>query len=390
MSSPSLKERLTLALLRGLLHWKSSPARVRRYLSRQSYLPGPKGQEPKWDGVREPGLPERPGAGAGQAGRGANRIRVAAVQMRLELAKSAEDYAAKIYALTRQAVEQGAQLVAFPEDSGTGLLGLIPGIEEMAAGANLGSSGDIGGGLQVKDVFALSAPFVERVYTTTFSELARRWGIYIATGSAILLRDQKAQDGQIVNRAYFFGPKGEVLGTQDKCHLFPMECGWGLTPGNDIKVFPTSWGKVAIPICMDATYFETFRIASLLGADIVIIPSANPEAYNFWRELRGIWPRVQESEVYGINSFMVGEFLGLTLTGRSGIFAPMELTPGGDGVLARAQSPTEETVVVADLDMTALRRHRVKSGLRTGFNQALYERYFPDLYRSYLERRSTG
>lgn len=441
MSSPNLKERVTIALLRGLLYWKSSPGRVRRYLGRvvsngekaqsgvgkalpsagsvsaNTELASPSagpvapcaGTVPPSTGSAAPSARSRPlGPGQAlstsgrlalppgqvrpcldQAGGEGERLRVAAVQMRLELTKSAEDFAAKVSTLTRQAVEQGAQLVAFPEDSGTGLLGLIPGIEEMAAGANLGGGGDIGGGIQVKDVFGLVAPYVERVYAATFSELARRWGIYIATGSAILLRDREARDNQIVNRAYFFGPDGKLLGSQDKCHLFPMECGWGLTPGNDIKVFSTPWGKVAIPICMDATYFETFRIASLLGADIVIIPSANPSTYNFWLELRGMWPRVQESEVYGINSFMVGEFLGLTLAGKSGIFAPMELTPGGDGVLARASSPTEETVVVADLDLAALRQYRTQSGLSAGFNQALYERYFPDLYRAYLERRTS-
>lgn len=99
--------------------------------------------------------------------------------------------------------------------------------------------------------------------------------------------------------------------------------------------------------------------------------------------LRGIWPRVQESRVYGVQSCLVGELLGLTLTGRAGIFAPLELTPAGDGILAQAQHfEREDVVVVADLDLGALRRLRATRGVHLGFNLALYRRYFPRVYET--------
>lgn len=62
------------------------------------------------------------------------RIRVAAVQMKLHLVKGVREYVEKLYELTRRSVEEGAQLLVFPEYSGTHLLSLIPGIEKMASG----------------------------------------------------------------------------------------------------------------------------------------------------------------------------------------------------------------------------------------------------------------
>src|SRR5665648_1017062 len=44
-----------------------------------------------------------------------------------------------------------------------------------------------------------------------------------------------------------------------------------------MEVYSLPFGKVVCPICMDATYFETFRIAREIGADMVILPIANLE-----------------------------------------------------------------------------------------------------------------
>jgi len=305
------------------------------------------------------------------------RVRVAAVQMRLELVGSPEEYAQRILSFAGRAAEQGARMVAFPEDVATALLGLMPGIHELTAGGDLLQAvRRVGPDARVADIFRAIAPAVQQVHEASFSEAARRFGMYVVAGSAIL-PDAR---GRMVNVAHVYGPDGQKLGEQQKCHFIPMEVAWGLETGDDLAVFDAPWGRFAAPVCMDATYFETFRILAQRGAEVVVIPSANPEEYNVWKALRGIWPRVQESQVYGIHACMVGSFMGLTLTGRSGIFAPMELTPHGDGVLAQAERYDEEAVVVADLDLEALRRLRQEEGVHRAFNLALYERYLPEIY----------
>ncbi|MCL4424474.1 MAG: nitrilase [Firmicutes bacterium] len=359
-----LLELLKEKALSYYLHWLSDPGRVERLLNKKSY--------PK--NCVALGLSGRKEV----QGSGSSDLRVAAVQMHLELMPSAEAYAEQIYRLVRQAVEEGAQLVAFPEDSATGLLGLLPGIKKVAGAGSLeGAITEMAGdNLRVADIFRFLAPATRRIYEATFSGLARRFGVYLAAGSAIL----PDATGRMVNLAHFYGPDGGLLGTQEKCHFIPMEWEWGLQTGDNLQLFSTPWTKVAIPICMDASYFETFRIVSRLGAEIVIIPTANPEEYNFWKALRGIWPRVQEALVYGVNPCLVGELMGIKLTGRAGIFAPLQLTGNGDGILAQTNNSDQEEVVVANLDLGTLRRLRGEEKGEEDFNRQLYERYFPGIY----------
>ncbi len=369
----SLRSWLTRALVagvRGVLWGRSQPAALRRFLQRQQLC-------------RSANCTALP----------APKIRVALVQTSLFLAPSAEAYATRMLSLVREAVERGAQLVVFPEDNATSLAGLLPGIDRLASSVTLTTSGDAtamregngpGADRKVADLFRLLTPATRRVFETTFSELARGFGVYIIPGSAVLAEP----DGKVRNIAYLFGPHGELIGRQPKVHLLPMEAEWGLSPGDRFSVFATPLGRIALPVCMDMTYFESFRILSQLGAEIVAVPSANPEPWNLWLVLRGLWPRVQESEVYGLIASAVGSFLGLTFTGRSSAFAPMGLTVDGTGVVARAGGVTTEEIVVADLNLEALRRFRQRSEIRAGFNRELYRFYLPAVYQpGRLERR---
>ncbi|MBE3574194.1 MAG: hypothetical protein IMW99_01855 [Firmicutes bacterium] len=285
-------------------------------------------------------------------------VRAAAIQMEIWLASSAREYATRIYRLAREARQAGAEIIAFPEDSGTPLLGLLPGIAKLLSeSASLDEAlSKVSGGrpITAADVFRAAAPAARPVYEDTFSSLSRLLKAYVVSGSIML----PLADGRLVNVAYVFGPDGRLLGRQYKAHLIPLEERLGLSPLPGLHVFTTPWGKLACPICMDATYFETFRIAVARGAEVVVIPSANPEPYLPGRARRGIWPRVQESQVFGIGPSLVGQFAEFTFTGRSAILAPLDMTPNRDGFLARAHTSDKPEVVVADLDLERLRDYR--------------------------------
>lgn len=349
---------LGFLLFKGFLKIQSRPSLVRRILAEKHITPSSAVDE-----LPESGRP--------------SKIRVAAVQMRLELIKEnhARAYAEMAYRLTKKAVEQGAQLVVFPEYSGIPLVGFIPGLEDLAReGLDFAAKQVSGEEAKVADVFRLLSPAVRRIYETTFSTLAGSFRVYIISGSALLEDD----DGVMRNIGYFFDPFGNIIAKQRKLHLMPLEVEWGLEPGRELEVLDTRLGRIAFPICMDATYFETFRIARLRGADIVVIPAANNEDYLFWRAMRGIWPRVQESRVLGIAAHAVGTFLGIPFTGRSGLLGPLELTESEDGYFAKADTVDEEEVVVGDLDLDALYRFREENPLY--FNVRLYDKYLPSLY----------
>ena len=305
-------------------------------------------------------------------------VRVAAVQMPFSFYRTGEAFARDVSRLARRAAEGGAELVVFPEDLGTMLLGLLPRFERIEA---LGSFDEalaaLGDGVRVADVVELASPATLRIYRTVLSEVARSLGLLVQGGSIMV----STRDGRTFNQADLFGPKGRLLTTQRKCHLLPVEAEWGLAPGDDLDVVSTPLGMVAEPICMDATYFETFRILRSKGAEIVCLPKADPEPVeNPWKSLRGLWPRVQESPMYGVAAAMVGGAMGLSFSGHAEVLAPLELTADGTGILARSEEEGED-VVLADLDMDALRAIRQDPAIRP--NPAFVQAYFPGIYQGF-------
>lgn len=336
---------------RLLLWWRSRPGPLERV-------------------VRRPARPKIPTPKVGE-------VTVAAVQMPFTFFATGEAFAREMRAYVSEAAEAGAELVVFPEDLGTTLLGILPGFDRLARQGSMEEAlGSLGPDTNLSDLIELAGPATLKIYETVLGGLARSHKIHVQGGSILVPRD-----GRTFNVAHLFGPEGQLLGRQPKCHLLPLEASWGLAVGDDLEVLDTPLGKLAQPVCMDATYFETFRILVSKGAEIVCLPTADVDpAPTPWKSLRGLWPRVQESGVYGIQAAMVGEALGMSFAGQSSIIAPMDLTQDGSGYLARAEGQGRE-VVIADLDLEALRAYREEPIVRP--NPAFDESYFPDIYRGF-------
>ena len=321
-----LKEKL----FQRYLVWLCRPARLRRHLN--GILPAP----------TKPSAVDR------------SSIRVAALQVKLKLFKNPLDYADEAHRRVKEAADAGAQIVAFPEYNNLPLFGMLPGIDKME---NANRNGDAhtsektgsDPAISLADIFIFMTPAVQPFIHTLYSSLALAYGLYVMAGSYTL-----ADGANVVNRAFLYGPDGKLIGSQDKVHLLPVEVEWNLKRGSSLAGFETPLGRLAMPVCMDATYYETFRILEQQGVDIVLLPIANLEAYNYWLALRGIWPRVQESALYGVKSALVGSVAGFTFTGKAGIFAPLEITPNRDGVLAEAHHFDSEAITVADLNLETL------------------------------------
>ena len=310
------------------------------------------------------------------------QLRVAVAQVRAGLCGSAEEFAARMGAFVEEARNRGAVLIVFPEDNGTQLLGMLPGLAGLAAQIGLTTGGTQAAGATIGEVCRFMSHYTWRAFTAVFAELAKSYGMYIVSGS--IRRQDPA--GRLVNMACCYGPDGRLLGTQEKLHLMQNETAWGFVPGRDLTVTEVCGCRLAFPICHDATYFETFRLALAADADLVAVQSANNEDYNEWYARRGIWPRVQESPVYGLASHLVGDLFGVHLTGRSGVYAPLGLTPAGDGVLAMAGNPEAEELIVTDLDLAALRAWRAANPPSVPGDVVL--RYLPELYAEGRRRAS--
>ncbi|MBI4670173.1 MAG: hypothetical protein HY741_00700 [Chloroflexi bacterium] len=301
-------------------------------------------------------------------------IAVAAVQMQFAFVNDGAQYAERIYALAKQAVEQDAQLVAFPEYAWTPLIGMLPGIRDLEKQSRGGLKGAANaGGASLRDILLLIAPAVSSAFVATGSAVAKALGIYLMNGSTIA-RDAA---GNLFNVAHFFAPDGAHLGAQKKMHAFTTEREW-LTLGSELQIFDLSVTRVAAPVCMDFTYWETTRVAWQQGAEILINPSADESAPYEYLQARGVRTRVQEAPCYGILANMVTDLFGLGWRGPSLIVAPLGLDARGS-ILARTPSTDRAEIVVAELDLKCLREFRAQQ--HWDFNRVLLNEILPRAYQ---------
>lgn len=373
-----LKERL---FQRYLVH-VSRPSVVRRAVRSLGLEPAP---------PRSPAPAAVPRAAAAATGTSPDApaptgrtVRVAALQIDSTPVKTVTEYVHKMGEPLRRAVAAGADIVAYPEYVTYPLGGLLPGFgprststyEPPAAGEPL-----------LADVARFMEPLIRNVYFTLFSSLAAAARVHIMAGATPL----PTPDGPARFQAALFGPDGGLIGTQHKLHLTPGEVTQGFQPGDSLEVFTAGPAQVALPVCMDATYFETYRLAALYGAEIVFNPSADNDEWSYWKKLRGGWPRAQESPVYVVQAVVVGDFLGEPLTGKAAVYAPLELTPAGDGILAEWPEYLGDGMVVADLDLDALVRFREEHPVFGRLNRDLIRNYIPQIYERYArDRKAKG
>jgi len=315
-------------------------------------------------------------------------IRVSCVQRQIHPVNSIERYIDMLCGFVSQAVKDNSNLIIFPEYNFFDLFGLIPGfsflnqILNKKAIKNKDKEKDREEESDLKannhfliTVFKGVAKPIEAGVKRIFSLLAKEYGIYIYTGSYILKEKE-----EIYNAGSLFDPEGNLIGTQKKMHLTDFEVKIGIKRASKMEVYSLPFGKVVCPICMDATYFETFRIAREIGADMVILPIANLEEYTIWKALRGIWPRVQESYLYGLKSSLNGWIAGMHFTGKAGIFAPLLMTEKKDGVLSLSPSYEGNHLITANINIKKLYEAREKAEYQEDENTEFEEKYIEKTY----------
>lgn len=106
---------------------------------------------------------------------------------------------------------------------------------------------------------------------------ARENDIYLIGGSIPEISENK-----IYNTSYAINPDGEIIAKHRKTHLFDVDIENGirfleseyLSPGEDITVFDTPFGRAGLCICYDIRFPEMIRSLVLKGAQIIFVPAA--------------------------------------------------------------------------------------------------------------------
>lgn len=100
-----------------------------------------------------------------------------------------------------------------------------------------------------------------------FQSLAKKYRIDIVSGSWM-----EAVGRSAMNTTSYIDSEGKVLGRYHKNHLYLSERNF-LTPGTEVAVFDTAYGRAGLIICWDIMFPEIFQRMNAIGVQIVYCPS---------------------------------------------------------------------------------------------------------------------
>jgi len=232
---------------------------------------------------------------------------------------------------TRNAAEEGAELIAFAE------LAFDPFHPQRPSD---GKNREL-------------AEAVPGPTTDAFCTLAKELGVVIVPNLYELDGEDTYDTSPVIDA------DGRLLGITRMIHIPDYE-GFHektyYTPGNrGLPVFATAVGRIGIAICYDRHYPESMRALALAGAELVLVPQAGAV---------GEWPEGLFEAEMRVSAFQNGLFVALcnrvgreeTLTFAGESFV---CDPGGN-VIARAGEGTDE-ILLCDLDLSEVEASHAKT-----------------------------
>ncbi len=178
------------------------------------------------------------------------------------------------------------------------------------------------------------------------ASLAKAHRIAIHYGFAELESDT------VYNAAQCFGPNGTRLGGHRKLLIPPGFERDHFTPGRGCTLFNHRGIQIATLICYDAEFPETVRHVASLGADLVLVPTALGDQWE-WVSQRMIPTRAYENGIFLAYANSAGAEHGMKFLGQSFI-----ATPDGQE-LARAKAEPEIMYGELQLDRVAKAKARL-------------------------------
>ena len=223
--------------------------------------------------------------------------------------------------------------------------------------------------------FAMAQPLAKHATVAHFQALAKH--LQVALPVSLFEKDGP----HYYNTVVMLDADGSILGTYRKSHI-PDGPGYEekfyFRPGNTgFRVWDTRYGKIGVGICWDQWYPECARAMALLGADVLLYPTAiGSEPHDASLDTRDPWQRAMighaVSNVVGVVAAnRIGNEHGQEFYGSSFI-----ANARGDKVAELGRQ--EEGLVLGDFDLAELRSHRAVWGF--------FRDRRPDLYDKLVER----
>ncbi|MFO0907790.1 MAG: carbon-nitrogen hydrolase family protein [Isosphaeraceae bacterium] len=251
---------------------------------------------------------------------GSSGYRIAGVQFDPHLGEIERNRAVLLARLAEAAAE-GARLVVFPECALTGY-GFASREEAL--------------------------PYAEAVDGTTVRVLTEECGrldVYAVYGFL------ESDGAKLFNACALLGPHG-LIATYRKVHLPYLGVDRFVDPGDrPFAVHDAGGLRVGMHICYDGAFPESGRVLTLLGADLLVLPTNWPTHSECAAE-HLMATRALENTVYAMAVNRVGEERGFRFIGLSSVAEP-------NGKILAYASPDGEEIIYADVDPARARSKRL-------------------------------
>lgn len=266
-----------------------------------------------------------------------------------------EENLAKAEQMVRKAVQQGAQLILLPELFKTPYFCQKENYEYFGLAEELDSSATI----------------------LRFQKLAKELKVVLP-----LSLFEKAGNVYF-NSLVMIDADGKNLGLYRKSHIPTGECyeeKFYFTPGDTgFKVFKTRYGRIGVGICWDQWFPEVARSLALLGAQLIVYPTAIGSEPVLPHDSKNHWQNTMRGHAAAnIIPVLASNRIGTESDKDSSMtFFGSSFIADEDGEIAVELSRVDENVGVFEFDLNAIDKKRVSWGV--------FRDRRPDLYASLIK-----
>ncbi|MDE8349780.1 MAG: N-carbamoylputrescine amidase [Acidocella sp.] len=227
---------------------------------------------------------------------------------------------------------------------------------------------------EIHAFFALAKPMAQNPAIAHFSKLAKELGVVLP----VSVFEQAGQS--FFNSIMIIDADGTKLGVYRKSHI-PDGPGYSekfyFSPGDTgFKVWETRFGRIGVGICWDQWFPETARAMALMGAELLLFPTAiGSEPQDATLDSRDHWQRTMQGHAAAnLLPLIASNRIG-TEPGRHGTaltFYGSSFIADHTGAKVAEANRTDEAVLTATFDLDAIAHTRASWGVFRDRRPELY------------------
>jgi len=273
----------------------------------------------------------------------------------LKMSWDIEDNLAKAEQIVRKAAIQGAKIILLPELFKTPYFCQKENYDYFSLSEELNSSATIAH-------FQRLAQELEVVLPISFFEKAGNVHF-----NSLVMIDADGKNLGLYRKSHI--PTGECY--EEKFYFSPGDTGF--------RVFKTKYGKVGVGICWDQWFPEVARSLALMGAEIIVYPTAIGSEPILPKDSKDHWQNTMKGHAAAnIVPILASNRIGTESDKDSTMtFFGSSFIADEDGNIVSELSRVEENFAIADFDLKAINKKRVSWGV--------FRDRRPDLYDSLIK-----